>query len=119
VPVCAPIPFVRDPIVTQPCLDCGACCATYRVSFYFGETDDHSQGTVPQHVTIPISPYLVAMRGTENTPVRCVALAGDVGQTVSCGIYAQRSTTCREFDAYSEACQRARQHHGLPPLPGL
>jgi Fe-S-cluster containining protein len=56
------------------------------------------------------------MKGTELKPVHCVALKGEVGSEVSCSIYEQRSSTCREFEAGSEACHRARSMHGLPEL---
>jgi len=56
------------------------------------------------------------MKGTEQKPVHCVALAGQVGQEVSCRIYEQRSSTCREFEAGSEDCIKARKIHGLPEL---
>ncbi|MBM3351008.1 MAG: YkgJ family cysteine cluster protein [Betaproteobacteria bacterium] len=102
--------------MSDVCLDCGACCETFRVSFYWAETDAHPQGRVPHALTTAISPYLVCMRGTERKPSRCVALLGEVGRAVSCNIYEQRSSTCREFDAGTEACNRARQQHGLPSL---
>lgn len=38
------------------------------------------------------------MKGTSGKPVRCIALAGEVGKLVSCNIYLQRPSTCREFD---------------------
>ncbi|WP_283151217.1 YkgJ family cysteine cluster protein [Silvimonas soli] len=105
--------------MTHPCLECGACCASFRVSFYWAETDAHPFGSVPQQLTTTISPHHVAMRGTENKPVRCVALTGEIGQPVSCSIYTQRSSTCREFAAGSEYCNKARGMHGLPVLaPG-
>ena len=56
------------------------------------------------------------MKGTEQKPVHCVALAGEVGKQVSCNIYEQRSSTCREFEAGSEDCNRARSLHGMPEL---
>jgi Fe-S-cluster containining protein len=56
------------------------------------------------------------MKGTEQKPVHCVALVGVVGREVSCNIYEQRSSTCREFEAGSEACNRARSLHGMPEL---
>lgn len=100
--------------MSQPCITCGACCATFRVSFYWAETDAHPQGQVPQQLTIPISPYHVAMRGTDRRPGRCVALDGEIGQQSICRIYPQRSSTCREFEAGGERCNRARQNFGLP-----
>lgn len=98
------------------CQSCGACCAKFRVSFYWGETDAHPGGTVPQRMVIPISPHLVAMRGTEHRPSRCSALEGEVGQQVGCAIYPLRSSTCREFEAGTSACNAARAHYGLAEI---
>ena len=98
------------------CQSCGACCANFRVSFYWGETDANPFGTVPERLTVPIAPHYVAMQGTEKKPARCVALGGTIGDFVGCTIYEQRSSTCREFDAGTDACNRARSNHGLPPV---
>lgn len=102
--------------MSHPCLSCGACCATFRVSFYWSETTDHPDGTVPTELTEPISPFHACMRGTSGRSPRCVALEGEIGHATSCGIYARRATTCRDFEAGSDACQHARARHGLPPL---
>lgn len=102
--------------MSQACLHCGACCASFRVSFYWAETTTHPQGQVPQERTIPISPYHVAMCGTNQPNPRCCALEGEVGERVSCQIYAERSSTCREFEAGDAHCDAARARHGLPPL---
>jgi uncharacterized protein len=64
---------------TNPCQTCGACCAGFRVSFYWGEVDDTPGGIVPSHLTEKISPHLSCMKGTSSKPVRCVALEGEVG----------------------------------------
>jgi Fe-S-cluster containining protein len=56
------------------------------------------------------------MRGTESRPVRCIALEGEVGQSVGCGIYTERSSTCREFIEYTPECNKARAMHGLPAI---
>ena len=62
------------------------------------------------------------MKGTDKNPVHCVALVGTPGKRVSCNIYENRSSTCREFDIFNEdgsvneACTRARAIYGLPPL---
>lgn len=91
------------------CQSCGACCASFRVSFYWGET-------VPAHLTVPITPHRAAMRGTESRPVRCIALEGEVGKAVGCSIYGARSSTCRDFTEYTPECNKARAMHGLPAI---
>ena len=102
--------------MSQECVKCGACCASFRVSFYWGETSAHEQGMVPEELTTAISPHYVCMKGTEQKPVHCIALMGVVGREVSCSIYEQRSSTCRQFEAGSEDCIKARKIHGLPEL---
>ncbi|MBC7198908.1 YkgJ family cysteine cluster protein [Stutzerimonas balearica] len=105
----------------NPCLTCGACCAHFRVSFFWGECAS-SGGTVPDDLTVQISPFHVAMRGTESKPARCISLLGEVGCGVRCTVYEQRSSPCREFQAAwengepNERCDAARAAHGLPPL---
>ncbi|WP_181405130.1 YkgJ family cysteine cluster protein [Aestuariibacter sp. GS-14] len=95
------------------CVNCGACCASFRVSFYWSEADPFTAGTVPAELTEKISPTRVAMAGTNQPKPRCVALQGEVGKEVSCGIYPQRSSTCREFEAGSVECLKARVKHGI------
>ena len=101
------------------CQRCGACCANFRVSFYWAEADDAPGGTVPVALTRQVNAQLRCMAGTEHRPVRCVALAGDVGRAVSCSIYALRASSCREVQPGDEKCLRARAAHGLEtPSPG-
>lgn len=105
----------------NPCLTCGACCAYFRVSFYWGECRS-AGGSVPDDRVVQISPYHAAMIGTDAKPARCVALLGDVGCSVRCTMYEQRSSTCREFEAswangqHNPNCDTARAAHGLPPV---
>ncbi|KAA5972098.1 MULTISPECIES: YkgJ family cysteine cluster protein [Pantoea] len=105
----------------NPCISCGACCAHFRVSFYWAEADD-AGGLVPTDLTEPLSLLMRNMRGTNDRTPRCVALQGEIGGCVSCGIYEQRPTPCREFSLsgeggiHNEACDRARARYGLPPL---
>ncbi|AMG58795.1 YkgJ family cysteine cluster protein [Pantoea vagans] len=107
--------------LSNPCVSCGACCAHFRVSFYWAEADD-AGGLVPTELTEPLSLLMRNMRGTNDRARRCVALQGDIGGCVSCGIYEQRPTPCREFSMsgeegiHNEACDRARARYGLPPL---
>jgi uncharacterized protein len=87
-------------MTASPCQTCGACCASFRVSFYWGETDAASGGSVPEQLTEAVTPLLRCMKGTGGKPVRCVALEGEVGKQVSCSIYPQRPSPCREFDVF-------------------
>ena len=77
---------------------------------------------MPDALTLPLTATLVRMRGTDDAPPRCVALAGEIGIAVSCSIYAERPGPCRDFAPYAplgigdDACDRARRRHGLSPL---
>lgn len=95
------------------CQRCGACCAQFRVSFYWAEADDTPGGTVPVALTRPVGTLHRCMAGTEARPVRCIALQGEVGHNVGCGIYEQRSSTCRSVQPGDEQCLKARAAHGL------
>lgn len=105
----------------NPCMSCGACCAYFRVSFYWAEGDD-AGGPVPTHLTEPLSPFLRCMSGTNQKQCRCVALEGTPGVSARCTIYNERPSPCREFPMsgengeVNEACDRARARFGLPPL---
>ena len=101
------------------CQSCGACCASFRVDFHPAELAGGAfawgQG-VPPPLTVPVTPANVRMCGSDSTEPRCVALAGELGKAVACTIYDARPSPCREFDISHDACVRARQRHGLPPL---
>ncbi len=98
---------------TNICQQCGACCAAYRVSFYWGELDEAPGGRVPAALTEKVNEHMACMRGTESTPVRCVALGGKVGEAVKCNIYEWRPSPCHEMIPGSDGCNRARQRWGL------
>ena len=102
--------------VSNPCLTCGACCAHFRVSFYWTEAEPARGGNVPAGLTLPINPHLIAMKGTDVKPVHCIALQGKVGEEVCCVIYAQRPSTCDGVMVADEKCNKARQAHNLPLL---
>ncbi len=95
------------------CQSCGACCAHFRVSFYNGECDFNQQGRVPTGLVETVNPFMVCMKGTQSKPPRCVALQGKIGVSVACSIYEKRSSACRNFNAGSDACFKARMAHGL------
>jgi Fe-S-cluster containining protein len=97
----------------NPCLDCGACCAAFRVSFYWAEAEERG---LPEALTEPVQRWFACMAGTNQPRPRCVALQGEVGGPVVCTAYAQRPTPCREVDAGDDKCRQARAVHGLVPL---
>jgi len=106
----------------HPCLSCGACCAHYRVSLHWSEAEPSLGGRTPAALTEPCGPHVLAMRGTWQARPRCVALIGEVGGRVGCGIYERRPSPCRELRASWEhgaldpQCDRARSAHSLAPL---
>lgn len=106
----------------NPCLACGACCASFRVSFYWAEASSADEAAVPEDMTCQVSPLLCAMKGTDQPHPFCAALQGVVGSATRCAIYGQRPSVCREFvragldGKPSPQCDRARAMWGLPPL---
>ncbi len=112
----------------NPCLSCGACCAHFRVSFYWAEIDSEVNGTVPAEMTDDISPFFRAMKGTNHKNPRCIALEGEIGQQAGCKIYAKRSSSCADFGIHWEngsirisradliRCNQARKAHGLTEI---
>lgn len=101
---------------SDSCQQCGACCATYHVSFGLGETNDAAGGRVPSGLTETLDPYLACMRGTAGEPVRCIALSGKIGECVKCNIYEWRPSPCHELLSGSDGCNRARIRWGLKPI---
>lgn len=99
----------------SPCQSCGACCANFRVDFSIHEQQSNG-GSVPDGLVVEVTGAICRMRGTDHSPSRCAALTGKLGQQVGCGIYEWRPSPCREFQAGSDACGRARSRHGLAPL---
>jgi Fe-S-cluster containining protein len=106
---------------SNPCLSCGACCASFRVDFAVEELQSEG-GCVPDGLTVELNARLCRMRGTDHAAPRCAALVGTVGVQAGCGIYEWRPAPCREFGLRAplgigdEACARARARHGLAPL---
>lgn len=107
---------------TSPCTHCGACCASFRVSFYWGEADDAPGGWVPAEATERLNQHLRCMRGTNSTTPRCDQLQGDIPGAL-CSIYPLRPGTCHDMQPYmadgrvNEQCSRARAKYGLSPVP--
>jgi len=100
----------------NPCVGCGACCAHFRVQFYWREA-------VPADMQEELTSLHNCMRGTsaKHHP-KCVGLKGRIGRDAQCSIYADRPSPCRAFSASyvdgkrNERCDQARIAHGLRPL---
>ena len=110
---------IRD--TQDACMSCGACCAFFRVSFYWGELDTHAAGCVPHQLTEKLNNFHAVMIGSDSVHPRCAALEGTIGEQVKCSIYTSRPTPCREFHVHgefgpNEDCNKARAKYGLPPI---
>lgn len=105
----------------SPCITCGACCAFYRASFYWAETDAGG-GTVPAALTEKLNDFRAVMLGSQPPKPRCIALKGTIGQSVGCSIYELRASVCRDFavswenGVHNPRCDKARIAWGLEPL---
>lgn len=97
----------------NPCMNCGACCAAYRVSFYWAEGENKQ---IPIALTQQVNHFYSCMAGTNQPNPHCQALQGFVGDQVSCAIYLQRPDTCKEVLPGDEKCNRARAKYGLSTL---
>lgn len=95
----------------QSCVTCGACCAYFRVSFYWAEGEQ-----MPQDMIEPLTAVYSCMQGTNQKNPRCVALDGELGKAVSCSIYEARSSSCKEVMPADTQCNKARAAHGFIPL---
>lgn len=107
----------------HPCQTCGACCAYFRVAFYWREAEEGSQHNVPRQLTTDLDSNQRCMQGTDHKhKPKCIALEGRIGQFANCKIYLNRPTPCRSFQASYEdgfqkiRCDEARAKHGLKPL---
>ena len=96
------------------CLSCGACCAFFRVSFYWAEGI-----SMPEHYTEPVTAVYSCMVGTNQASPRCIALQGTIGEHVSCGMYEQRSSSCKEVQIADDQCNKARRAHNMIPFVQL
>ena len=66
----------------NPCQACGACCASFRVSFYWAEAEARG---LPAEFTEQLNPWFSCMAGTNQRAPRCDALAGEVGLKAKMG----------------------------------
>lgn len=110
------------------CKHCGACCAFFRVSFYWREADPSQGGKVPSEFVEEETEFYDNMKGTNQAHPYCAALSGKIGERVACTIYNNRPSPCREFGIQFkhgkinitpedlERCNKARAAWNLPPL---
>jgi hypothetical protein len=106
---------------SNPCLNCGACCSHFRISFYHSELDYHPSGQVPDKLAVKVNDTFACMQGTIDGG-RCVALQGEIGKQISCAIYENRPSPCRKYAVWEEdgtpnhQCQTLRKQIGIVPL---
>lgn len=112
----------------NPCIQCGACCAFFRVSFFWEEANPEDPESVPYELTESLDGLMQCMKGTNQPHPQCVALSGEIGEKVGCIIYDRRSSVCREFGLHETVqgikvngidlvrCNQARKAWNLPPL---
>ena len=104
------ISFAMSDLGDNPCLDCGACCKSFRVSFYWAEGATLG---LPDSLTEQLTPHIACMKGTNASQPHCAALGkGDAGP-MACGVYPHRPSPCRDVEIGDEKCHRARALHGL------
>jgi Fe-S-cluster containining protein len=113
--------FDKEPWV-HPCLKCGACCSTYRVTFLKSEIQSTNDPLT--YLSVDNGGVWQAMPGTnkKHRP-KCDYLEGIIGKLAKCGVYNNRPSPCRNFLAsyedgktHAQRCDEARIRHGLKPL---
>lgn len=96
-----------------PCIECGACCAYFKVGFKRANNQQ-----VPWQ-TIKIVRGESFMEGAEIFKGRCNQLTGDIGKHCLCSIYENRPDVCDLFSVWlpngkqNPRCIKAREFHGL------
>lgn len=101
---------ITAPGDVSPCNTCGACCSY---------SADWPRFTIEEEDALDRLPHdLVndSLSGMRCNGVRCSALLGTVAVATSCSIYADRPVVCRACQPADDACNIARQAHGLPLL---
>ncbi len=109
----------------NPCMTCGACCAYFRVSFYWAEADD-AGGLVPSALTRTADPFPALHERHQSAPETLRGLSGGYRRRRSLH-YCKKLGLRRvaefamsgENGEENDACNRARARYGLPPLRPL
>ncbi|MBL1257301.1 YkgJ family cysteine cluster protein [Methylocystis sp. Sn-Cys] len=98
---------------TNPCTACGACCANFRVSFYWAEAPERG---LPEALYAPLNATMAHMIGTNCRHPRCAALSGEIGRETRCAVYDARPSPCRSVEPGDDKCRQARAAYGLAEL---
>ncbi|MCA1491092.1 YkgJ family cysteine cluster protein [Sinorhizobium alkalisoli] len=85
------------------CQSCGACCA------YSADWPRFSLETEAELDRIPAQFVASDLGGMRCVNDRCTALAGTLGKSVGCAIYAVRPIVCRTCMPGDEECLMARE----------
>jgi Fe-S-cluster containining protein len=113
----------------EKCQSCGACCSFYAWFPMRMQVDD---GPLIENETLTFkakeTTKVIDLDGTSYKTTslrtffrrrkidgwwRCIALEGNVGQSVKCTVYKDRPSGCSGFVPGSELCKRARRWAGL------
>ena len=108
-------------MVDFDCQRCGACCCNPLDNQAIGYLD---YVEIRKRDNILHKPRLLERVARQNEQgqwhikltdgsQRCVALEGRLGARVRCTIYADRPGPCRQVQAGTEACRKARAERGL------
>lgn len=100
---------------------CGACCAYFRVSFYWAEAKKGG-GTVPDAMTEQVTPFISCMSGTNSKSPRCSACrAKSVTlfpvQFIVTAHPPAMNLNGQEMPGFIIRTVIAPARYGLPPLP--
>jgi len=99
--------------LTALCRSCGACCAYSAEWPRFSLEDDAHLALIPPA-------FVDEARGRMRcTGDRCSALAGELGVSTSCSVYAVRPDVCRTCLPGDEACVMARRRFGFGAGSGM
>ena len=73
---------------------------------------------MPEHYTEPVTAVYSCMAGT-NQLHAVLHCKGTIGEHVSCGMYEQRSSSCKEVQIADDQCNKARRAHNMIPFVQL
>lgn len=87
--------------MTFDCRSCGGCCA---YSDTWPEFIEDTDGDGIDDALIDMDRGMMRCNGD-----RCLALVGEVGKDVSCSVYENRPSVCREFQPGTDGCKQVRK----------